>query len=134
MASYLKQAAQVPGFPVTKQRTYDSQGGANSGVVFDGPCYFGMAICLSIAASGTLYLMLFDSATVPGGGAIPIFQPIRMTGGSAGGPVVFQPCFAAGPYVTAPAMLNGLSWAASTTAASLTLDTTSSLWPTILIF
>lgn len=134
MAAYLTQPAQHPGIPVTKQRTYDSQGGANSGVVFPAPCYFGMAICLSIATTGTLYLMLFDATAVPANASIPIFQPIRMVGGSAGGPVVFQPCFSGGTYVTAPQMKNGLVWAASTTAASLTIDATSSLWPTILIF
>ena len=133
MASYLKQSNACPGLPNQKPRFYDSQAGANSGIISASPCYVVQANILTVAASGVLYFMLFDSATVPSNGAVPLFAPVKLTGGASAN-VPFQPSVGTGQYIAAYLTANGLSWAASSTPGTLTVDGTSSLWPTIIIF
>jgi hypothetical protein len=71
-----------------------------------------------------LYLMIFDSATVPGNGTVPKFQAIPLPA-TATGTINFK------ELSLSLMMTHGICWAASTTATALTIDATSSLWVTI---
>ena len=109
-------------------QTYDSQGGANSGVIVAGPATILRLRGVNIAASGTLWLMVFDALAVPANASIPLVAPVPIAGGAVGD---FDLNGALGSSGLLGLRLSkGLVWAASTTAASLTVDATSSLWVT----
>ena len=96
-------------------RQYDSQAPINSDVIKTSPGEFRQAMAANQGAS-LLYVMFFDAVAVPTNGSVPAFVPIPLAAGAA----------CAIPF--GPAMSNGLCWAASTTAATLTVDTTDSMW------
>jgi hypothetical protein len=89
---------------------WDAQAYAASGIVLASRCYLHEIMATSKAAA-TAYLHMFDSATVPSNGAIPVVMPMPIT---TDGVIVWSPpsqhCF-----------LTGLVWALSTTRATLTL-------------
>ena len=108
---------------------YDSQAPINSDVVeAASPCIFLDVIALNKGAA-TLYVMVFDTTSVPANATIPLFQPVPVPAGTQ---VVFSlNDLTGGGTLVGMKTTNGLCWAASTTVASLTVDATSSLWATI---
>jgi hypothetical protein len=107
---------------------YDSQGGANSGVVSASPA----SILRAVATNGggsTLYIMLFDATSLPANASLPIVAPVPVAAGST---VVMDWTIEPGAGVLfGRSCATGVVWAASTTATSLTVDATASLWITI---
>jgi hypothetical protein len=108
---------------------YDSEAWTNSDVISAAPCTW-------LTASGenkgnaTLYIMFFDATTVPANGAAPLGMPIQLPSGQA-----FQfsendtaRAGQAGTSETGLRTTTGLCWAASSTPATLTVDTTASIW------
>jgi hypothetical protein len=75
--------------------------------------------------SSQLYVMLFDAVSQPAPGAVPFQMPTAVNAKQSA--FVFEND-QLGDILTAYPLKNGLWWAASTTAASLTVDTTSSIW------
>jgi hypothetical protein len=124
-ASY-NDAALGPG----TQLQYDSQGFANSGVVKAAPGGFLGAYGFNNGAA-TIYVMFFNSTTVPANASIPSMAPIPVP---AGGTFSLLNSQTVGGTSFGPPMSVGLSWAGSTTAASLTVDTTNSTWLTCQFF
>lgn len=118
----------LPAFPIVcppgRSRFYDEQAFGNSGVIIADPCQFLQVFVMNKGAS-TLYLQFFDSATVPADATVPTFIPVPV---AAGALVQFCPGQGLAQYVLGFPMANGLSWAASTTAGTKTVDSTSSLW------
>jgi len=110
---------------------WDSQAYVNSGVIAAAPCTLLTAVGSNKGAA-MLYIMFFDSATVPADGAIPVIEPIPLPPGGTFN-LNEQDLSRAGqgaPNQNGLTMVNGLSWAASTTAATKTVDATSSIWMT----
>jgi hypothetical protein len=110
-----------------KIQTYDGQAGGNSGIIYSAPCTLLRIRALSVAASGTLYLMLFDATAVPANTAVPLIAPLPIAGGATADLSLNE---IAGDGLIGLQLSSGLVWAASSTAATLTIDSTSSLWPT----
>lgn len=106
---------------------YDTQAFVNSGVIKASPGGFLGAFGFNKSASTVLYVQFFNSTTVPADTAVPSFTPIAVPPGGSfsliGTSMVGTQSF--GPLMTA-----GLSWAASTTPATKTVDATNSLWIT----
>lgn len=107
---------------------WDPQAGSNSGIVRAAPGTL-LRVTWSNIGATPLWLMFFDAATVPSGGAIPMIAPLAMAGTSSGD-LNFEDRIMHGALCGVDCA-TGISWAASTTAATLTIDTSSSTWPTI---
>jgi hypothetical protein len=105
---------------------YDSQGPTNSDIVATSSGAW-LDAMVSNVGSSTLYLMFFDATTVPANGTLPLRQPLQI--GAAGQTYVDLGDPGADGLSGRP-LVNGLVWAASTTATTLTVDSTSSLWVT----
>jgi hypothetical protein len=105
---------------------YDSQGQINSDVVKDAPGWLADAVATNYNADTTytLYFMIFDATSVPSNGAVPKFQAIPVPAGATTTMILRE------QHRTLQ-MTTGICWAASTTSASLTLDTSDSMWTTI---
>jgi hypothetical protein len=110
-----------------KLQTYDAQGGSNSGVVYSAPCTLLRIRALNVGS--LLWLMFFDSATVPTNGTVPLLAPIPVAATTGVIDVDWNEDIGSAGLLGIQ-LSNGLVWAASTTSASLTVDGTSSLWPT----
>jgi hypothetical protein len=106
--------------------TYDSQAPLNSDVIATAPSFLFKFLAISKAASGTLWLQFFDATAVPNNGAVPFFAPIPIVGGTSV-QVDFTPTTEG---LIGLSTATGLCWAASSTPATLTVDTTSSVWVT----
>jgi hypothetical protein len=122
--------ASITPFAVTggQPTQYDSQGFINSGVIQTSPGTFLGAIGFN-KGSTTLYVMWFNATAVPGNGATPAFMPVPVPPGGTFTLVDTQVTGGTlGPF--GPPMSVGLCWAASTTPATLTVDTTNSMWIT----
>ena len=113
--------------PVRAAVEYDSQGPTNSDVVSAVPVLW-LDAMVSNSGASTLYLMCFDSATVPGNGTLPMRQPVQV---AAGGQTYIDLGVPGSDGISGRQTMAGLSWAASTTAITLTIDSTSSLWVTV---
>ena len=74
-----------------------------------------------------LYLQLFDAAAVPSNATVPSLAPIVLAAGST---VRIALNDQSGNGYDGIAFVNGVCWAASTTAGTLTQDATSSVWVT----
>lgn len=110
---------------------WDSQAYENSDVIKNAPCTLLTAVGSNKGAA-LLYIMFFDSATVPGNGTVPVLEPVPLPAGATFN-LNEQDLSRAGqgaPNQNGLTMVNGLSWAASTTPATLTVDSTSSVWLT----
>jgi hypothetical protein len=106
------------------QETAYESGFENSEVVETSPpTLINAAMCNSGAS--VLYLMIFDSATVPGNGTAPSTMPIAVPAGST---VSFSYNDVASSGFYGLGLKAGLSWAASTTAATLTVATGNASW------
>ncbi len=77
------------------------------------------------ASASTIYVMLFDAATVPTNGTVPNIAPIPVP---AGGAAYVPFGEVRGDGMTGLSFVNAMVWAASTTAASLTVSTTGQTW------
>lgn len=108
---------------------YDAQAYGNSDVVNAGPVSLVWFAATSKSAS-TLYLMFFDATTVPGNGATPIFLPIPLSTSGLTTAQLSMNDVPGGQRFYALGCTNGLCWAVSTTAGTLTVDATSSVWVT----
>jgi hypothetical protein len=86
------------------------------------------AVSVTNKGASALYFQLFDLATAAGAGAVPVTMPIAVPAGSTVS-VDYNAVSGAGFFGFATAA--GLAWAASTTAGTLTADSTSSLWTSI---
>ncbi|HEY4012043.1 MAG TPA: hypothetical protein VGM06_01785 [Polyangiaceae bacterium] len=107
--------------------TYDAQAFGNSGVIYGGPSSLESIIVTNKAASGTLYVQFFDAASVPSNSAVPTFAPIIVPAASTVR-IVLNDVGREG--YDGIAAVTGWCWAASTTAGTLTVDATSSVWVT----
>ena len=111
---------------------YDSQAFTNSDVVSATPCSILSAMAFNKSQT-TLYLMLFDSSTVPSNGTVPLLQPLQL--GSLAQVSISEEdigrAVAAGTSSTGLALANGLSWASSTSAGFLAVDSSNSVWLTV---
>lgn len=112
--------------PVRQVVEYDSQGPTNSDIISATRTLW-LDAMVSNSGSSTLYWMCFDSATVPTNGSLPLRQPLQV---GAGGQTYTDLGNPGADGISGRPVVNGLSWAASTTATTLTIDTTSSLWVT----
>jgi hypothetical protein len=116
---------------------YDSQGFLNDDAITGTTC--GMAsgqtllrLCGWSAVNqgnSLLWLMFFDAATLPANGTVPIMMPY---------PLRSSPQYRDGDGVQPGSRMAyavnfkaGIVWAASQTAATLTIDNTASLWVTL---
>jgi hypothetical protein len=124
MAAYSKQTGtgQMPGYIYTR----DPQAFGNSDVVVGQPSSLISLLISNKAASGTLYFQLFDATAVPSNTAVPFVAPIVLAAAST----VRIALNEVGKYFDGIAFSNGIVWAVSTTAATLTIDSTSSVWAT----
>jgi hypothetical protein len=76
-----------------------------------------------------LYFMWFNATSLPANGATPSMMPIPIP---AGGTFSLVNTIATANAVAfGPVMSTGLVWAASTTATTLTVDSTNSVWVTV---
>ncbi len=122
-ASYVTMVRAHPTHAVTE---YDSQGPTNSDVVAALPIAW-LDAMVSNSGSSTLFVMFFDTTSVPANGTLPMRQPIQVPNGGQTYIDVGDP---GADGLSGRPTLNGLCWAASTTATTLTVDTTSSIWVT----
>jgi hypothetical protein len=106
---------------------YDSQGPTNSDVIASVPVLWLDLLVSNSSATENLYVMVFDSATVPANGALPIRQPVEL---GFGHQTFVDVGVLGADGISGRPTLNGLCWAASTTPGTLTQDTTSSIWAT----
>jgi hypothetical protein len=121
----MAQRTNATGLTNTNILQYDS-GFANSGVISAGPGSLQSLIIASKLASGNLSVQIFDSATVPSNGAVPIIAPI-IVGANQTVQINFSQGVSSRQWdgLTCSA---GIAWGASTTPATLTQDATSSIW------
>jgi hypothetical protein len=106
--------------------TYDAQQFGNSDVIAAAPSTL-VSLIATNKGNSVLYLQLFDATAVPAGGTVPTVAPIAL---AAGATVRLQLNDVSGFGFNGFESSNGWCWAASTTAGTLTLDTTSSVWVT----
>jgi hypothetical protein len=116
--------------PPSAPQFYDSQGFGNSGVVSTSATVLYKLSATNKSASNTLFIQLFDAATVPGNGAVPLMMPLAVAPSSTAEVSLAPQSVGAGHLLGLPTS-SGLVWAVSTTAASLTLDSTSSVWASV---
>jgi hypothetical protein len=122
---------------------YDSQAAGNSGVVTGTALAVnGGASTLTLAApiillsvqptnfssTLTLYFMLFDAASLPANGTVPVRAPVALAPGQT---AAIQLSDNNSEMKEGLPFFTGLVWAASTTPATLTVDTSSSTWVTM---
>lgn len=138
MAAVNKILHRVPG--LDRRYWYDSQAFGNSDTVACPdtntgtlPITLSLFRLLSVLAvnkgSALLWLQFFDAATLPGNGTTPVLIPLPLNG--AGSFASYTGTDAPQPgadYLYAYEFRTGVTWAASTTAATLTVDATSSVW------
>lgn len=108
----------------TAIKGYDSQAFLNSDQCQAAPaaCTLYQMFAVNKSASLTLWIMVFDKATAPGGSDIPILPPIPIASNQVMSNVVND-------YLVAGITLaHGLWWMASTSPTTPTADTTSSVW------
>ena len=106
---------------------YDTQAFANSGVIDAVPGTFLGCYGFNKSASAILYVQFFNSTTVPADTAVPSFTPVPL---SPGATFTLIGTATVGTQSFGPIMTSGLAWAASTTAATKTVDSSSSVWLT----
>jgi len=109
---------------------YDSQASVNSDVISASASTHFFSAFGRNKSGATLYLMFFDDALVPINGTAPAWLPVPVPAGSVASIDLTQHAYGAQPAILAPIMTNGLSWAASTTPDTLTVDTSNSMWVT----
>jgi hypothetical protein len=110
-----------------KVTQYDSQALANSEVVETSPKNL-LSLFASSKSAGLLWVMVFDASALPGNGALPVMQPLQI---AAAGQAFLSVTDDSGQGLCGLELAHGLVWAASSTQATLTVDTTSSVWVTI---
>ncbi len=126
----VKRAMPLLGAPGTITH-YDSQASVNSGVAETRSVILLRVLGSNKANSQALYLMVFDSPTVPNNGATPAFQPLQLDVNVIDQrEMSFNDIPGRGMYGLP--LANGLSYAASTTSDTLTADTTNSVWVSLI--
>jgi hypothetical protein len=108
----------------------DSQAGMNSRVIRAAPCTLLRAFITNTGA-GTLYFMVFDATTLPSNGTTPRVRPVVL---AAGAQASLDMSIVQALGTWGLTLNTGLVWAASTTAGTLTVDTTNSMWATVEFF
>ena len=105
---------------------YDSQGPTNSDVIAAEPVLW-LDLLVSNSGVNNLYVMVFDAPTVPPDGTKPIRQPLEL---GYGHQIFVDVGVLGADGISGRPTQQGLCWAASTTPATLTQDTSSSIWAT----
>jgi hypothetical protein len=113
---------------------YDSQGLVKSDVIVAASRTL-IELFIVNNSGSTRYFQLFDSATVPADGSVPMMMPITLTTGATAsldltsGLAVFESGVSTGLR-----SVNGFSWACSTTLATKTLTGSNEMWVTARYF
>jgi hypothetical protein len=107
----------------TRIQIFDTGFGNGGSILTAPPILLGLTV--TNKGASTLYLQLFDAEAVPAGGTVPTFVPIAVPAGTT---VAISFTDVSGNGLLGLQCSAGLSWASSTTAGTLTQDSTSSLW------
>lgn len=113
---------------------YDSQAFMNSDAITLGPAHLIAFQATNKATAATLYLQFFDTLGPLTNGAVPIFAPIPLVNVSYIPPTSQIASVGSERMLGIYEFTKGMCWAASTSAGTLTLDATASVWVSAILF